>query len=233
MASLKVGMYVNNSSGEIIIPPNGYLGIITKGGHVMELNKSIKVGDIKIPSSRIPTGSVQHSPPSITVFLPENPGNFIVGDTLFINWKSEYDDGRDSIKLSVVNQFDEPIFKLRTLNNYAVIDLTKPGTEGSWDKEDVMIIELKRRLMGSDTRTIKRANKEQSRRIKFDLSRLPQTDDRLYLESALFLLDNAGADSQFCLYKIIKTKKTTTDPMLSSYFNLMFEKYNFKQLKLN
>lgn len=80
-----------------------------------------------------------------------------------------------------------------------------------------------------ETRPLKKHSPKQVAQINFDINRLPLSEDRLFLESAVYLINGAPYESNATLFKIVRQKKITSDPILSAYYTGQVERNRLKE----
>lgn len=232
-APVTFGMNVSGVDKKVVIPKKGYLGVITKDGEVVEVTTSATASSV-IPPRVLRANTTLHSPPSVILYsVGESGQRLLVGDSIFFNWGTTNPLPTDTAMIRFVNKYDDHLVTIKTTSKYAVIGTTKIA-----DKEDLVIFSVSYTADGkppvsSEVTAIRRDLPKIVSKINFDLTRLPVNDDRLFLESALYLINKAGYDSSWRLYKILKSNKTTADPILTAYYKLMFERYHLADVNLD
>lgn len=231
---VSAGMDVSGPGKKVVIPSKGYMGVILKSGDLAVMTDSRPAGSVGLTRKITAPGAVHAGLPDVEILgVGIHEYRILIGDSIFFNWRPSYRNISDTATIRFANIFDEEIETRTVVGNYAVLDL-----KGMFDKDKSLLISVECETTSngrvhSDQLLLRKDLPDLAGRISFDLSRLPASEDRLFLESALYFLDSDTYDASWCLYKIFKSKKTTADPILAAYYKLMFNKYQLENVKLD
>jgi hypothetical protein len=228
----EAGMNVSDPNAAVIIPKGGYMGVILNNGETREVRKSKSAKGVATQNKFSVRGSVRADPPAVWLY-PDllSPAWLVVHDSIFLNWKYVIPPKEpDSVTIRFANMFDETISEVKTPGNYAVIDVGE-----LLENEKSVIVDIKFQTIHGEARRelLLRKNQPSVIRVKFDLARLPVNEDRLFVEAALYELDNTPYETHMCLYKIMKANKTTPDPILEAFYKRMIAKYSLDLVRLD
>jgi hypothetical protein len=231
-----VGANVTKDQKRIEVPTNGYLGGITSDGEVFKITGSTGVNRVKANNKMRKVVPFTYAYPNHIIVSSVSRGNReVVGDTLFFNWKVDDQDAEELVTIKFSDLFYNELVSVRVGNNNGLFVIGPLFSQTpNVIFELTCLVNIKGRSpkeAHSGLLGLERPKEERLARIKFDLQRLPQTSDRLFYESALYLLNDYTYDSSLCLYKILKSKQATADPILAKYYQVMFDKSDLKSVK--
>jgi hypothetical protein len=237
-AAPTIGENVTKDKKHIEVPAGGYLGGITADGNIFKITQSSNVNRVMANSQVRPEQKFYYVyPQHITVSSVSKANRIIAGDSLFLNWKVDQEDADDSTTIKVSDILYQEIASVKVKNNYVLLDIAPLLNQYPNVVLELMCDVTLRgctpAVAHSGLLGLQRPNGEQLAAISFDLQRLPQTSDRLFYESALYLLNDFTYDSSVCLYKILRSKQTTNDPLLRNFFDWLTKKYDLHQIKLD
>ena len=134
------------------------------------------------------TGAVHRgAKDAIQPHLPKNEGAEIFGNQLVVNWDTE---SAGPFIVTILNMFDEPVFKAETAEKSLTVDLSDPKFSG----EDALIVDIKSKTTGAKLQDesrpmVKRLSQARSEKIKAGNA---EVSKELYATSAFGNLFLAG-----------------------------------------
>lgn len=220
------GMNVGGAKKLVVIPADGQLGVINKLGEPILVVKSTTAGDISTMRNLTATGAVHHIPSEIDIY-PDQHNSIVIHDSIFFHWKVWNSSTGSKTSILITDLFQDSIARVEPNGNYAFVDLKK-----IWGRESNLLLAVRTKFNIREA-SIRKGKPHELKKIESDLQRLPMNDDRLFLESAVYYLDQAAFEGMMCLYKIMKSNKESTDPILKKYYDLVYNHYNLEEVKLN
>lgn len=224
-----VGDDVTAASKNIIIPKDGYLGVVTADGFAYELRNSIAVADVKAfvkGQQPVPTGAKLRTQRSYLNIYPANAayGIVIYGDSLFMSWEEDLEKNRVAgieYELKIGNRYDSELDSKTLEHNWIVIDL-KPYFQLD-DRVGILILSKKTRATGEAS-----AKHETTfpQKLQTDLERLNDHHD-LAMLCAVLELNKAVHDRNFVVYKFM-TRGHKTSGVLGTYMGLLMRDIDMK-----
>lgn len=132
------------------------------------------------------TGAVHRgAKDAIQPHLPKNEGAEIFGNQLVINWDTE---SAGPFIVTVLNMFDEAVFKAETAEKSLTVDLSDPKFNG----EDALIVDIKSKTTGAKLQDesrpmVKRLSQARSEKIKAGYAEVSKELDATSAFGNLFL----------------------------------------------
>jgi hypothetical protein len=230
--AVKPGQIVTAKSISLVIPGNGYVGVINKDGWLLELKKSMKVNAVNaFVASKFANEAQPVSRDGWELKFPMAPPHAkssIYGDTLFLywlNWNHHEFEVPSNIMftLKIENQFLEVIDSVATKNNWA-----KLNVKNILDKQPSVIIEASgsNPRQSSEKHQMKRDTTQLSK-IDHDLKGIPPSADQLFYETAIYQLNDLAYDQQYVLHKIARCREVPADKFLGMYYRKLYAKYRW------
>ena len=132
------------------------------------------------------TGAVHRgAKDAIQPHLPKNEGAEIFGNQLVVNWDTE---SAGPFIVTILNMFDEPVFKAETAEKSLTVDLSDPKFSG----EDALIVDIKSKTTGAKLQDesrpmVKRLSQARSEKIKAGYAEVSKELDATSAFGNLFL----------------------------------------------
>jgi hypothetical protein len=249
----KLGLDVSASAREVRIPDGGYMGIITRDGVAHVLTSSMPVEDVIrfVESARAKnTGTILRGRKEFELEMPLAPENSeadMIGDTLFIYWVSgspprgvpENTRIEGNFRFRLANMYDETELDTMTTRNWVVLKVPRVGryirrkVTRTYTIDALLIkVELPSEKIKSDEVLIKYASADRVLFMLDLLKQIPDNQDKYFYQCAAFDLSKHRLDMHLPVYHILKEQRTTQDPILQKYFQVLKKEYYFDQIGL-
>jgi hypothetical protein len=227
------GQMVYANSEKILIPKNGYAGVITIDGYTYELKKTIRVERVsdnvqrKIqPKINWSMGTVCPNPveEGEIIGVPENQYANILGDSILLMLKDDTKISTPYI-IELKNMLDKFLMIDTLSNNWKVYNVRK-----LLSAEGALLISMKEKKdKGTQQYLLKSSTENSKIKLTFDLSRIPRdSPNENVFRLAIYQLNHFYYDHLFCLYQLERSHYQSQNNLLLNYIGQQKKKYQFE-----
>jgi hypothetical protein len=224
------GQFIDSKSKEIVIPKDGYAGVITNEGYALYLTKS---GSLKKQSNAIKKNRL--NVPFTNVCRPPQPLEIVNEYELSSSSLPSQDSTivlvKDNSKkgtpyfVQYLNMFGE-ILDVDTLSeNYAIVNCKE-----RIGQENFLMFKIKSNAKEATREYfLKQANPIFLTQLNFDISRIPSNSpDKRLFEIAIYQLNHFYYDQLFKLYQVERDNFQSQNIFLTKYIDQEKKKYQFE-----